>query len=138
MLWNTFLCWIDAPYIGVIKNALLFAFTIVLAISAIAGYRVHLVSQLREPMLAKLNYPEAPEFRNEIYLGDWTVTGGTLCGQVSASSLRAKTEGFQWFSVADGVFIETEDLRRQFDAAGIRRCAKDGKPPGTPWWWMYW
>ena len=120
------------------KNAVLFITTVALAMAAIAGYRVHLVHQLRQPMLAKLGDPTAAEFRNEIYLGDWTVEGGSLCGQVSVRSSPGGTEGFQWFSVDQGVFIETEDLRRQFNIAGIRRCSGDGKPPGTPWWWMYW
>lgn len=121
-----------------VKKMIVFVVLLVLGASSVAVYRALLVRELREQVLARLDSPAKAEFRSEVYLGNWTASGGTLCGQVNVSEHKGGTEGFQWFSVADGVFIENENLRRQFDAAGIKRCRDDGKPPGTPWWWMYW
>lgn len=120
------------------KTAIVFVALIVLGASSVAVYRTLLVRQLRVQVLARLDNPAKAEFRNEVYLGNWTAIGGTLCGQVNVPEHKGGTEGFQWFSVANGVFIENENLRRQFDAAGIKRCRNDAKPSGTPWWWMHW
>ncbi|MFN9471403.1 hypothetical protein [Acidovorax sp.] len=131
--------WFEAAFgLEDMKKAFVFVVLLALGASSVALYRTLLVRELRAQVLAQLNNPPSVEFRNEVYLGNWTVSGGTLCGQVDVPGHEGGTEGFQWFSVAKGVFIENENLRRQFDAAGIKRCSRDGKPPGTPWWWMYW
>jgi hypothetical protein len=120
------------------KNAIVFVCCIALGLCVIAAHRAFLVSQLRQPVLEALNNPRDAEFRNEIYLGDWTAVGGTLCGEVSVPADASTSQGYQLFSVSRGVFIENDDLRRQFDQAGISRCKRTGKPAGTPWWWLYW
>jgi len=89
-------------------------------------------------LLAELGQPQTIQFRNEVYFGNWTVSGGRLCGEVALPGLKGTDSGYQWFSVADGVFIENESLRRQFNEAGIERCQSDGRPAGTPWWWLNW
>lgn len=111
-----------------------------LAIAAfiLAGYRVHLVHELRKPLLVELGQPRAVQFRNEIYLGNWSVSGGTLCGEVALPGAKGSGGGYQWFSVAHGVFVENESLRKQFNEAGIKRCNFEGRPAGTPWWWLHW
>ncbi len=123
---------------GPMQKVVLFLGVLVLVATAITGYRVHLIHELREPLLAKLGQPQAAQFRNEIYFGDWTVAGGTLCGEVAAHGVKGTGGGFQWFSVANGVFVEDASLRRQFDEAGINRCNADGRPANTPWCWLHW
>lgn len=111
------------------------------ALMAVAGfglaamYRTYLVSELRKPVLASLGNPKSPVFKNELYVGNWT-TEGILCGQVEAGP---RTKGFQWYAVANGkVFIENEDIRRQLDDAGIRRCTESAAANDVPWWWLEW
>lgn len=101
-------------------------------------HRMLLVRGLRKPRLAHLENPEAPEFKNEVYSGDGTIAGGALCGQASVARPVRGTEGFQWFSVSNGVFIENDVLRRQFDGAGIKRCDFAERPPEAPWSWLVW
>ena len=119
------------------RKALLISFSIAMTLLAVTGYRTLLVHELREPVLTRLGDPKSVDFKGEVYLGNWTAAGGTLCGEVSAADAGKRTEGYQWFAAADGVFIENNDLRRQFDQAGIKRCTGD-RPPNTPWWWLHW
>ena len=111
---------------------------LVAILATVAGVRAHLVHELRKPLLAQLGQPERVQFRNETYLGNCTAAGVTLCGEIGVLGAKHSDGGYQWFSVANGVFIENESLRRQFNEAGIKRCHSDSKPAGAPWWWLHW
>lgn len=101
-----------------------------------AGYRQYLVSELRKPVLAQLSDPDSAVFKDEKYVGNWTVSGGYLCGRVNAKNKMGGYVGYRWFDGdATDAIIETEFVQEVFDKKGVDRCGDD-LSKGAPWWWL--
>lgn len=109
--------------------------SIAIVLCALFGYRAYLVHELQKPLLLKISSKSSPEFRNVQYFGDWTVSGGGLCGEVFVPSVRGTGGGFERFIVKKGVYLENESLRSQFLEAGIRGCAPH-ESWEAKWWWL--
>ena len=106
-----------------------------LAFIAVAafGYRAYLISELRKPMLSELNDPGSAEFRSEVLLSPWAVSGSILCGEVNAKNRMGGYAGFSEFYVDTMggepiVEIGSEPAKRWCDMG-------DGN---VPWWWLRW
>lgn len=65
------------------------------------GYRMHLVNELRKPVLALMNDPDSAQFRGERLRG-WTVADGLLCGEVNAKNRMGGYVGYRPFSAYGG------------------------------------
>lgn len=119
------------------RKTVLFAVAVVLTLLLAAwGYRAYLISELRKPVLAKLNDPTSAQFQNEVYFGNWTVKGGNLCGQVNAKNRMGGYVGYHWFQSFDGgASIEDDELKEVFDEGKLDRCAVDKR--GKPFWWLH-
>jgi hypothetical protein len=103
-------------------------------IAVLAGWRGYLVHTLRAPVLAQLNDPDSAQFRNLKYVGNWTVKGGLLCGQVNAKNAMGGYVGYSWFeSGIKSASIEDVEIKSVFDKSGLDRCDYG---ESLKWWWL--
>lgn len=100
------------------------------------GYRHHLVGELRKPVLAQLSDPGSALFADERYVGNWTVSGGYLCGRINAKNKMGGYVGYRWFESNPYITdIESDVMRDVLDKSGTKRCDEDTSK-GAPWWWL--
>ena len=103
----------------------------------ITGWRFYLVNELKKPVLAKLSDPDSAQFQNLTYIGNWTVAGGVLCGQVNAKNKMGGYVGYQWFDAySGGAMVEDDLVKKIYDDASLKRC--DFSEDKTPFWHLRW
>lgn len=114
------------------RIALVLVLLLALLAAAAFGWRAYLIHQLREPVLATLNDPDAALFRSEAYYGPWTGSNGILCGQVNAKNGFGAYTGYRGFDSHHGLaYIES-------DNPILKACSDLGDPRTIPWWWIRW
>ena len=117
------------------RKVLISAVVLVALAGAAFGYRQYMISQLRQPVLAQLADPDSALFKNERYVGNWTVTGGIYCGQVNAKNKMGGYVGYRWFTgESENSMIEDESMAKTFDDAKIERCNFDSDK--LPFWYL--
>ena len=117
-------------------SGLALAFLVLAA--GIWGYRQFvLIPALRAPVLARMTDPDSAKFQSETYVGPWSATNGTLCGQVNAKNRMGGYTGYHWFETVGQsvIFIEDDSLKEMFDSVGHKRC-DTAKMDGIQWWWL--
>lgn len=105
----------------------------VLAAVALFGYRAHLIDELRKPVLAQLNDPDSAQFRNERAIGDWTLDGTVLCGEVNTKNRMGGYVGYTPYEagkssasiIRAGSIVPACDFEKE-----LLDSAK--------WWWLRW
>jgi hypothetical protein len=117
------------------KAVLLAAAVLALLCLGAIGYRHYLVAQLRQPILDRLNDPDSASFRNERYVGPWTVSGGVLCGEVNAKNRMGGYVGYThyWSIFGDHKLSGIEERPGESDIAAVM-C--DELEPAVQWWWL--
>lgn len=109
----------------------------IVAGAIIIGWRFYLVSELKKPVLAKLSDPDSAQFQNLKYVGNWTVQGGVLCGQVNAKNRMGGYVGYQWFDAdAKSAIVEDDVVKKIYDDASLKRC--DFSEDKLPFWYLRW
>ena len=107
------------------------------AIVAAIGYREFaLIRPMKAMILVRLKDPGSAEFRNVRYLGDWTVQGGVLCGEVNAKNAMGGYVGYHHFEVFEGYVDLYTDGREELLRSGTATwCKYDGV---SSWWHLRW
>ena len=118
------------------------AFLIVLCIislmlvAATAYRNFYLVPRLKEPVLAMLKDPDSAEFRHVRYYGDWTISGGNLCGEVNARNAMGGYAGYAKF-YASSAWATVEDESLPMNAGYIETDCLAASHSGQ-FWWLRW
>ena len=100
------------------------------------AWRGYLIHELRNPVLEQLTDPQSAIFRSEVYAGDWTVSGGILCGQVNAKNRMGGYVGYKWFhSFNQHASVESDSMKESFDLQKVKRCDFSGDKVS---WWQVW
>lgn len=95
---------------------------LVFLVTTAFGYRSYLVSELRVPVLAKLNDPASAQFRNERVLG-WAVGGSILCGEVNAKNRMGGYVGFVPFFAAAGIEADIATIGEVSEVVVEAQCS---------------
>lgn len=69
---------------------------VLIAVAAAYGWRWHLISELRKPILAELNDPDSALFRDESYGGKW-FGRPVLCGEINSKNKMGGYAGYVTF-----------------------------------------
>lgn len=104
--------------------------------AATVGYRHYLITELRRPILAELSDPDSALFRDERYIGNWTVSGGLLCGEVNAKNRMGGYTGYRSFSTFyEFVTLHPDDVSAKVGKKTSTEC-EEVLATGNPWWWL--
>lgn len=105
---------------------------LVLLVAAGWGYRNFvLIPGARAPLLAGLNDPDSVLFRNEQFVGPWTLTHSTYCAEMNAKNRMGGYAGYR-FAMSDGGIEDVSDLFADMP----EYC--EGRARAVPWWWLRW
>ena len=111
------------------KRIVGFLMVVALLVGLVIAYRTYLVHSLRANVLMQLNDPDSAQFRNEVYVGPWTMEKGVLCGQVNSKNRMGGYVGFKAFSATSKdalIMSEPDDLE----------CDALANDENVPWWWL--
>lgn len=110
---------------------LIAATAISVAILVIGGvsYRAFLAKAIQAPLVEAAVDPESVRFRHVKMVGDWTVRGTMMCGEMNARNRTGGYEGFQKFAIlgADAPVLADDEM---VDAM----CSALSTP--VPWWYI--
>lgn len=119
------------------KTVLAVVVLAVIGVAAAFGWRWHLISELREPVLSSLSDPDSAKFRNETLISPWRANNSVLCGEINAKNRMGGYSGYRSFATGiDGdqnrgaEVIDHDDIAKAVCAAVIER--------GSKWWWIRW
>lgn len=103
--------------------------------------RYYIAHQSRQPVLEKLNDPDSAKFRNERFVGGWTISG-VMCGEINAKNRMGGYIGYvKYYTVLSGGvpidshIVEPDDAfrERMFEDTCIVNRHWD-----NAWGWLYW
>ncbi|ATH99545.1 hypothetical protein EGY22_13065 [Alcaligenes faecalis] len=103
--------------------------------------RSYMLHQAREPILARLNDPDSAQFRNERFIGGWTISGA-MCGEVNAKNRMGGYTGYvKYYTVLSGGVPVDSHVVETGDPSGetmFEDLCIVQKYWNSVWGWLYW
>lgn len=101
-----------------------------LAAAFLAYRQFVLLPPLKAQVLRQLTDPDSAQWRDLHYYGDWTPSGGLLCGEVNAKNAMGGYAGYRSFS-ADAKSANILNSTMLTEYCGELKT-------DAPWWWIRW
>jgi hypothetical protein len=101
-----------------------------LAAAFLAYRQFVLLPPLKAQVLRQLTDPDSAQWRDLHYYGDWTPSGGLLCGEVNAKNAMGGYAGYRTF------IVDTKQVKVDNDTSFSKYCGE--LRAGAPWWWIRW
>lgn len=119
------------------KTALAVVVLVVIGVAAAFAWRWRMIADLREPILAEMNDPDAAQFRNERIISPWDSSDAMYCGEVNGKNRMGGYVGYEGFVVVSpNERHKAPVVMTDIDGAAGRVCAS--YLADAAWWWIRW
>lgn len=114
---------------------------VLIFVTIAGGIRYYIEYQSHEPIIQALNDPDSAKFRNERFIGGWTLSG-VMCGEVNAKNRLGGYIGYtSYYTVLSGGIPTYSRVVTPGDSSGesgFKDACVDQKYWSNVWWWLYW